>query len=232
MTAWARRERVRRSARTAPLSMNPFAATVIGVLIQASFVAGCGVVVGQSSASTATRQVRISPVNGNAAPAGGFRVVASTAANATCEAGSEAIGLAYRCFAGNAIYDPCWAEKATRPAVLCLPYPWARTDVRLLVRGPLGAIPNQVGGNGPAEPWGVELAGGQRCVLTQGAHRVYAGRVLDYYCSPKLWLLRGLADGRPHWQANSVISSKAGKLRPGPTEEITVAWFGRPDTSR
>jgi hypothetical protein len=226
MTTRGRRACGPRSARTAP-----FPLIMIGALVVASMLAACGAPAGHSNASTATRQVRLSPVTRNGVPAGGFRV-ASTAAGATCEPGSEAIGQAYRCFAGNAIYDPCWAENAATPTVLCLPYPWARGDIKLLLREPLSPIPSHAGGPGLGEPWGLELAGGQRCVLAQGAHSVFAGRVIDYYCSTKLWLLRGLTEDRPQWQAGSVIAANSGKLARGPVEEIMIAWFGRPDTFR
>jgi hypothetical protein len=226
MTTRARRACRRRSSGTAP-----FPLMMIGALFLASLLVACDASAGRSNARTATQQVRLSPVTRNGAPADGFRV-ASTAANATCEPGSEAIGRAYRCFAGNAIYDPCWAEKAATPTVLCLPYPWARRDIKLLVREPLGAIASNGAGPGPGEPWALELAGGQRCVLAQGAHSVFAGRVIDYYCSTKLWLLRGLTRNRPVWQASSVIAAHSGKLARGPVEEITIAWFGLPDTFR
>ncbi len=225
MTTRERRACGRRSAGT-----TPFPVTLVCGLALSALLAACGASAGSSAAGPATRRVQVSPVTSAGAPAAGFRV-ASTAAHATCEPGSEAIGRAYRCFAGNAIYDPCWAEKAATPTVLCLPYPWSRSEVTLRVRGQLGVIPDQ-GGPGLSEPWGVQLTGGQRCLLAQGAHSEFGGRVIDYYCSPKLWLLRGLTESGPTWLASSVITSSAGKLARGPVEEIQVAWFGRPDTFR
>ena len=207
-----------------------FPVKTIGLLVMACLLAACGASAGQSAGGSATKRVQVSPVTANGMAASGFRV-ASTAANATCEPGSEAIGEAYRCFAGNAIYDPCWAEKAAAPTVLCLPYPWSRSEVSLRVRGSLGAIPSQ-GHPGLAEPWGVELAGGRRCLLAQGAHTEFAGHVIDYYCNGRLWLLRGLTENGQVWRAGSVITSKSGKLARGPTEEIRIAWFGRLDTLR
>lgn len=203
--------------------MNPFPITMLSLLVLANVLAACG----SSTATTATRLVRISPVTATGTPAGGFRV-ATTAAGATCEPGSEAIGQAYRCFAGNAIYDPCWGEQAAAPTVVCLPYPWSRTEVVLRVRAALGPIPSQ-GGPGLGEPWGLELATGQRCLLAQGAHTEFAGRVIDFYCSAKFWLLRGLTEHSLVWRAASVVISASGKQSRGPTEAILIAWFGRPD---
>ena len=177
--------------------------------------------------AAATKQVHVAPVKADGSPAAGFRT-GRTSSNATCEPGSEAIGQAYRCFAGNFVYDPCWALKAAVPTVLCLPYPWSRSDVRLIARAPLSAIPNE---GAVTEPWGLQLASGQRCVLAQGAHSVFDGKVIDYYCSSGLSLLRGLSRTSQLWQAHSVIT-KGSKMTAGPTQQITIAWFGRPDKFR
>lgn len=176
------------------------------------------------AALTATRQVHVSPVSADGSPVRGFRTT-QTVSGASCEAGSEAIGRAYRCIAGNSLFDPCWAARAAAPIVLCLPFPWSVTDVRLEVGAPLSAIPAEPGSN---EPWGVELATGQRCVLLQGAHSLFAGRVIDYYCNAGLSLLRGLSRAAPVWRAASVTGA-AGKQALGPSEQIKIAWFGRPD---
>jgi len=92
----------------------------------------------------------------------------------------------------------------------------------------LSAIPNE---GAVTEPWGLQLASGQRCVLAQGAHSVFDGKVIDYYCSSGLSLLRGLSRTSQLWQAHSVIT-KGGKMTAGPTQQITIAWFGRPDKFR
>lgn len=218
--------RARRACGRPRAGTNPFPVRIVSLLVVASVLAACS----SSATSPATRRVRVSPVTTAGAQAGGFRV-AATAANAMCEPGSEAIGDAYRCFAKNAIYDPCWAEKAATPTVLCLPYPWSRSEVILEVRGRLGTIPSQDGA-GLAEPWGVELASGQRCLLAQGAHTEFAGHVIDYYCSAKLWLLRGLSENGPVWRASSVIVAKSGHQSRGPAEQIRIAWFGRADIAR
>jgi hypothetical protein len=177
------------------------------------------------AALTATRQVQVSPVSADGSPVRGFRTT-HTVAGASCEPGSEAIGQAYRCVAGNSLYDPCWATRSAAPTVLCLPFPWSVTGIRLEVSAPLGAIPAESGTN---EPWGVELAAGQRCVLLQGAHSVFAGRVIDYYCNAQLSLLRGLTRTAPVWRAASVTGA-AGNQALGPSEQIKIAWFGTPDS--
>jgi len=198
------------------------------MLALAALVAtGCATTSAHPAGLTATRQVYITPVRPDGSQVSSFAAT-SVAARASCIPGSEAIGQAYRCFAGNHIYDPCWAVKTAAPTVLCLEYPWSVTAARLSVTGQLSPIPYQ---GGIGEPWGVELADGRRCVLLQGAHPVYDGRIVDYYCSPQLFLLRGLAKTSPVWRASSVIQ-RAGKTAAGPVEQIQIAWFGRADTFR
>jgi hypothetical protein len=195
----------------------------------AAVVAGCGsaapATVSVQGAPPHTQKVYVRPVTSTGAAVRGYRVT-SHAAGGQCSAGSEAIGRAYRCFAGNGVYDPCWAEKASAPTVLCVPDPWARTAAELRVSAPLSAIPPADAG-GAAEPWGVQLSGGQRCVLAQGAHNAFRGQVIDYYCPSGLSLLHGLNLKAATWTARSVLD-KSGKLASGPLEKIAIAWYGRP----
>jgi hypothetical protein len=205
---------------TRPWRVLPLCVIAVGLL------AACGSGgPGAAGQPPGTRQVHVSPVTAAGARVAGYRVT-SRAAHAQCSQGSEAIGQAYRCFAGNAVYDPCWAEKAGSPTVLCVADPWLRTAAELQVSSPLGPIPAE-GGGGPGEPWGVQLAGGQRCVLAQGAHGSFDGTVVDYYCTPGLSLLRGLDRSAATWTARSVID-KSGKLSAGPTQKIAIAWYGSP----
>lgn len=196
----------------------------IALAMLSGTLAGCSSTA-RPGALTATRQVHVSPVGPDGSPVRGYRTTV-TAGRAGCEPGSEAIGQAYRCFAGDFLYDPCWAEKASTPTVLCLAFPWSVTDIRLTVSAPLSPIPPA----GPiSEPWGVELANGQRCVVIQGAHSTFDGRVIDYYCNARLSLLRGLAKTGAVWRAASVIGT-SGHQAAGPVREIRIAWFGRPDS--
>lgn len=203
------------------LRVLPLSAAALSVL------AACGSSGPGSSAAgpPSTQQVHVSPVTAAGSRVAGYRITAR-AAHAQCSAGSEAIGQAYRCFAGNAVYDPCWAVQAASPTVLCVADPWLRTAAELRVSSALGHIPPE-GGGGPAEPWGIQLASGQRCTLAQGAHGTFDGRVVDYYCTPSLSLLRGLDRRSATWTADSVVS-KSGKLSRGPAEQIAIAWYGSP----
>ena len=192
-------------------------------------VAGCGSAAAPSAVhvqgTQRTQQIYVSPVTSAGAAVPGYRITAH-AAGALCESGSEAVGQAYRCSAGNYLYDPCWAEKAAAPTVLCLASPWLHIVTALRLDTPLAAlahVPVEAG-----EPWGLRLAGGQQCDLAQGAHNVFRGQVIDYYCPAGLALLRGLNRKPATWTARSVLI-KPGKLVGGPVEQIQIAWYGSPD---
>jgi len=172
-----------------------------------------------------TRREYVSPVTSTGVPAPGYQITAH-ASGASCEAGSEAVGQAYRCFAGNFVYDPCWAAKAAKPTVLCAADPWRHTAAELTVSSPLTAIPAE--GAVAGEPWGVQLTSGQRCLLVQGAHGDFDGQVIDYYCQSGLALLRGLDRKTGAWTARSVVT-KSGRSSAGPVEQIATAWYGRQD---
>jgi hypothetical protein len=177
-----------------------------------------------SAAPAHTQRVYVSPVTNNGAPVAGYRVT-SRASDGSCESGSEVIGQGYRCSAGNYLHDPCWAERAATPTVLCLAEPWLHTVAEIRLNSAVPALARQDAQS--VEPWGLRLADGDRCVLAQGAHNPFDGTVLDYYCRSGLALLRGLNRTRATWTARSVVS-RHGRLSRGPIEKIEIAWYGRP----
>jgi hypothetical protein len=201
--------------------------------ILAAALTGCGSSVPSAvsiagPAAAHTQRVYVSPVTSAGAPVEGYRVT-SRASDGSCEPGSEAIGEGYRCSAGNYLYDPCWAEKAATPTVLCLAEPWLRTVAEIRLNSAVPALAREDGGS--VEPWGLRLADGNRCLLAQGAHTAFDGTVLDYYCGSGLALLRGLNRTRTTWTARAVVDRR-GKLSRGPTEKIKIAWYGSPERFR
>ncbi|MGN6607550.1 MAG: hypothetical protein ACTHMS_11160 [Jatrophihabitans sp.] len=81
---------------------------------------------------------------------------------------------AYRCFAGNAILDPCYGSGRT---VTCYADPWSK-PVSLRLTQPLPG--------GPAmtvhRPWAIQLAGGIRCIAATGVVPVVDHVPLTYTC--------------------------------------------------
>jgi hypothetical protein len=86
---------------------------------------------------------------------------------------------AYRCLAGNTIYDPCFA--APHPAqplqVACLPAPWGRAEV---LRVPTLPQVDPIAGG---RPWALVLSNGARCVSATGTVPQVRGVSLGYSCT-------------------------------------------------
>lgn len=86
---------------------------------------------------------------------------------------------AFRCLAGNTIYDPCFvAPHPARPLqVACLPAPWGRAEVL--------RVPNlpQVEPIKSGRPWALVLSNGARCVTATGTVPQVHGVSLGYTCT-------------------------------------------------
>src|SRR5438552_2712276 len=97
---------------------------VIGAVVAA--VAGC------SSAYAATRVIYVAPVDASGDQVEGLTIARTV--HGHCEPGSDSVsGPTYRCFFGNFIEDPCWADVAVAGSVLCMTQPWTTTIVRIYV---------------------------------------------------------------------------------------------------
>ena len=153
----------------------------------------------------------------------------SSQASASCESGSDSVGNVevYRCFAGNGIYDPCWADSAG--GVLCMESPWATSVVHLVLSG----VPPGVDVTTPDldYPWGVQLTSGAQCLAVQGAHDNFDGKVIDYGCTggsvSGLSLLRGVSRTTPYWTYQTVVYNGSNQVT-GPQVTVTTAWFAGP----
>jgi hypothetical protein len=108
-----------------------------------------------------------------------------------------------------------------RPRVVCLARPWGRHVWTIDLQAPLDPA-----GGGPATvPWGVRLAGGQRCLLLQGASDVIDGQRVNYYCSGTLSLLGRPDRHQSRWRIRAV-HYRGGRYRPGGRATIATAYFG------
>jgi hypothetical protein len=86
--------------------------------------------------------------------------------------------LAYRCFAGGEILDPCFARTRTDRSVACFVDPWT-AGIRLDVARALPADGPIIGA---ARPWALELANGARCIAATGVVGRVGATVLLYRC--------------------------------------------------
>jgi hypothetical protein len=126
-------------------------------------------------------------------------------------------GVAYRCVAGNGLYDACWRDGPSRTDfVTCLGSPWDSNVTRL--RSPHLLLYPGVTFDPPAPyPWAIGLRDGTRCVVEQGAHSGFRARgrswIVDYGCTRRNFVLlrEGLRRGRV-WRVNAarLISLRRG----------------------
>jgi hypothetical protein len=151
-------------------------------------------------ATTFTRQ---SPVTDDGAVAPGFTIVDS-APNGNCLDGSE-VGQAYRCFAGNGVFDPCYAvaDQGTGDgtSVVCPVSPFTNDLFAVQTATGLGRLDASTFD----EPNGIVLASGAKCIEEQGAHGADShGRVVDYGCDDnRTVVLRGLHESGRLWTADA-----------------------------
>jgi hypothetical protein len=148
--------------------------------------------------TVATRTIRISPVTHRGVLRSGWRVT-SRRPHGSCEAGSEAVGDgAYRCFAGNLVLDPCWAQR-DGDHVVCAASPWRRVVARIGVR----RLPVVRGV--PRNVWGIRLVAGRHCTYLQGASGVVDGQRVNYACGRRLYLYGEPDRSTPHWRIGAAV---------------------------
>jgi hypothetical protein len=196
-------------------------------LALAVLAVGPAAVSGAASAPSATLApttvTHLRPVSssGNLLP--GYSIGAHHA-HAHCSAGSEATRNAYRCFAGNHVYDPCWVQHTTS-LVVCLAAPWDFTVVQLKVKH----YDNAGRTTKPAKlPWGVQSINGVQCTLAQGASSTVAGKRVNYFCSHVKYVLYGhVNDSSRVWSIRKAKPTGGGHYKKAGRVKLTRAWFGK-----
>jgi hypothetical protein len=119
---------------------------------------------------------------------------------------STSRGDAYRCMAGNSIYDPCFAQSAHPKAVACAADPFSNRVALLKLLKPLPSAPNQTTQwlQPHNQPFGIELANGDRCVFVTGATDAVNGDRLNYECRDPLWIIGTPSHANGVWTARTV----------------------------
>ncbi|MBV9103482.1 MAG: hypothetical protein JO060_07805 [Candidatus Eremiobacteraeota bacterium] len=121
---------------------------------------------------------------------------------------------AYRCMAGNAISDPCFAT-STPDIVVCDADPAKNNPgFAMRVKGPL---PAAVPLSGPVTPWLVQLRDGTTCSPLTGTRALVGKVVVGYDCAPvkkpPSGTYVGLADtlrsSAPLWKAQRLLYKAA-----------------------
>ena len=214
--------------RTARASVATLAVTAVVAVVAGLLVAGGpGPAAGADPGgpADATHVVRLSPVTATGVMKPNWRVTLHRG-RGHCFAGSEAVGDgAYRCFSGNLVLDPCWAERGagSRPHVLCAASPWLRSAARVRLRH----LPATTGR--PHNLWGLQLANGRKCTFVQGASGTFHHKRIGWDCAGGLylygepdrttarWTIGAVTMRHRHWtHAHRVRIARAVLGRPSP----------------
>ena len=92
---------------------------------------------------------------------------------------------AWRCCICNDIYDPCFSSKLASGVVVCTEAPWSDTGIEIRLTKPLPKPFSHTAPSIKLEPWAIQTASGQDCILSSGMGPApIHGRGLNYYCSP------------------------------------------------
>src|SRR6266404_6004163 len=131
------------------------------------------------------------PFNGGGMAAG---VQIARTASGYCWIGSlaDVRGDAFRCFVGNYIHDPCFANQiGFAHYVLCPLYSPGAQVLRINLTKKL---PSNLGSGDPTRypPWAVRTSNGEWCTIITGATDAVAGLRINYGCSGG-----GILLGRP-----------------------------------
>ena len=130
---------------------------------------------------------------------------------------------AWRCAAGDFIYDPCFSIPGDSQAVVCYSNPLDEsTGFKLDLTDPLPArgIPLSF-----KSAWVVELADGTKCVFMTGATTVFEGERVNYSCSDGWYILGDLQDGQV-WTARKILpSSDFSSIEESVQVSIKMVWL-------
>jgi hypothetical protein len=149
------------------------------------------------ASGTSTRIDHVEPFDAHGRVAHGWTV--SSTGRGYCWTSSNASPRrdAYRCFLGNSILDPCFADPAgiTTSYVLCVTAPWTRRALKLRLTRALPAATTR----GHATAWAIMLPHHGHCQVVTGAGGLASGRYVAWYCDRGGVVAEGLRRGTPWW---------------------------------
>jgi hypothetical protein len=130
---------------------------------------------------------------------------------------------AWRCFIGNSIADPCFADPAVASWVLCPEdgTPFGTTVVRLALAKALPKNLANKSSPGAGNPWTIKLAGGTVCTFLTGATYMYRGKRVNYGCGRKTFLAGNPDRSRPTW---TITLGTGPKSKPRRAVILVAAW--------
>ena len=198
-------------------------ATIVAVTLAVAFGAA-PLAASAATAPSRTSRVEVRPVDAQGHLLAGYRV-GHEFGRAHCLRGGIADNQAYRCFAGNEIFDPCWVQDSATAHVICLRDPWHHTVARLRVTK---GFDNGYAGGPSRSPWAIRLVSGPRCVGVQGASGAVAGHGISYVCLDGKTVLLDEPDmAHSLWTIRVARDTGGYHYRRIGRHAIAAAYFGR-----
>jgi hypothetical protein len=142
----------------------------------------------------------------------------------TCNGGSAATNRndAWRCFAGNFVYDPCFSSSKAKGILVCPGNPWNRSGIELKLTGKL-RFGNTKRPSTSGMPWAIETTTGLKCAIDTGATTVVQKQRLNYFCLKSKDGLWGSPSRKHEPWTIYIAAGTATKL--SKTVAIKTAWF-------
>ena len=129
---------------------------------------------------------------------------------------------AWRCSAGNAIHDPCFANVMSDGKTLaCSLSPWDSKVTVMNVTTPPDSGKRKPISQSQAMPWALELANGDHCSLFTGATAPIAGMRINYGCPGGGQVAGDIDRSQSVWR---VFYQKEGAASLGQVD-VTIAWY-------
>jgi hypothetical protein len=122
-------------------------------------------------------------------------------ARGSCWTASLASGAAdaWRCAAGNAIHDPCFAASPHAATVVCFLDPWHPVTILALTK----PLPRHGPTLAQTLPWAIETTDGRRCTYLTGATAPMGGERINYGCTDRSYLIGSPDRSKPLWTIRS-----------------------------
>lgn len=130
-------------------------------------------------------------------------------------------GNAYRCFAGDIVYDPCFWRGYGHTSVVCVEVPWEFQVVLVKVPGPL-PHEEQADVDLSEAAWALELRNGANCTYRGGmSGGSVAGIRINYICDDA-----GVVIGQPNRQSQPWVSYYSPPSTSRVEEvEVDTVWY-------
>jgi hypothetical protein len=208
----------------------------IGALVLLVLAAGCGndkARSGSTQSAPVTRTAKQASATGTSirlfAPFNGGSVAAGIQIGRTapgyCWTTSiaDARGDAFRCFVGNEIYDPCFADQTNFAHYVLCPLNGIPGTKVLRINLTKKLPPNSASGD-PTRypPWAVRIKSGKWCVILTGATGFLAGMRVSYGCSGAGVLIGNPRGKTKTWTVFYASNYKASQFQ---TVALRSAWW-------